>query len=144
MASTLNEVLNDIIANLRFALDEATVLNTSSAAGNTGADVVIRANNDLVGLKAFLTVKASTPGLAAYLQAQYNNGALNVATAFNNLQTAITNSITQTGALVSLGAQYSINGTTKLAEPVTFAPATTANLRTSLVALISAINAILP
>lgn len=144
MSLYLQETLQEIIGNLRFALNYATTLNATAAAGNVGADTIISANNNLVALKSYLASKPGTGGLAAYIQNQYNNAAFNLGSAFTACQTAITNAYGQTQALINLGAPYVVNGGTNTIDAVQYTTSQTANLRMALTNLISALNGLLP
>lgn len=144
---TLDEALNgNVVPSVRFVLSEASSLNTSSASSNTGADKIIQFNNNLVGAYNSLSNIQTVGGSAmiTYVQAQYNNGSLDVNTAWTNLLTSLLDTVLWMNGAVTGVFLYVPNNTTKVIEPASFTPAQTAGFRTQLVNLIGACNAMLP
>lgn len=64
-------------------------LNTQISAGPVSSQTIINACSYLANLNTQLTAVAAVPGIAAYAQAQVNNAALNVASAFTAMQNAL-------------------------------------------------------
>lgn len=60
-------------------------LRTASAAGLVSATDILNFQVQLADAKAQFAVYSAVPGLAAYAQAQVNDGSLNVATSFSTM-----------------------------------------------------------
>ncbi len=68
------------------------LLNASNAGPVDGAEIV-NYLRDLVVAKTRLAARASTPGIAAYAQSQYNDANLDIVAEYNTMFSAINNTI---------------------------------------------------
>jgi hypothetical protein len=122
----------------------AQSLNTLSLAGSIGASLIINFLTVLADRRADLVRFSSVPGLAAYVQAQINNPALDIVAEFNTMATQIDATIAwvvanfpKDGGGFMLVATLMTDGRI---QDRTFSTAALANFRTGLQALIATID----
>lgn len=78
----LSRVLDQIAQVMLQVKSSAQQIRSASLSGPIGANNVITYVGDLADNRDRLAALASAPGLAAYAQAQYNNGSLDIAAEF--------------------------------------------------------------
>lgn len=117
--------------------------NAASLAGPVSASAIENVFVELGAFRAYMAANASKPGLAVYVQAQYNDSELDISVEYQAMLTAIDTALTwmaanipQSGGYVLLD-QWSGNGTISRR---TFSTAALANLRTALQGVIDAIE----
>ena len=141
-----NGVLSDVLEQVsRFALAmkrQVEATRARMAAGSVGSSEIIDLDIRLRGWRAEIVKAASTPGIAAYAQAQLGNAQLDVVAEFNGMVAAI-DSVT---AWIRANFPRDANGfllerTWGDSGPVDrqFTSAQTAQLRTQLDALIATV-----
>lgn len=141
---TLAQALDRITQAAGLVKQQAQQIRAASLSGPVGANNVITYVGDLADYRDLISRLASTPGLAAYAQAQYNDGTLDIVAAFNTMMTAIdaTRSWVNTnfpkdGAGNLLEKKFDANVRVQLN---TFTTAQLAGFRTQLDALIATID----
>lgn len=140
----LSRVLDSIAQTMLQVKSASQQIRNASASGPIGANSVITYLGDLADQRDRLTALAAAPGLAAYAQAQYNNGSLNIATEYNAVMAAtvtvrdwIIANFPKDGSSNLLEKKFDANGRVTLN---TFTSASLATFRTQLDALIATIN----
>ena len=142
--NTLSQALENISAAAGSVKSAAQQIKAASLSGPIGANNVITYVGDLADWRDRISTLAATPGLAAYAQAQYNDGTLDIVAAFNAMLTQIdatrswvVTNFPKDGSGNLLEKKFDANGRVSLN---TFSTATLATFRTQLDALIATID----
>lgn len=91
--ASLEEALKQVTSYAGLVKQRTQGILTASNAGPVDGAAIVNYLRDLVVAKTKLNERASVPGLAAYAQTQYNDPTLNITTEYNNMLTAINNTI---------------------------------------------------
>lgn len=117
--------------------------NAASLAGPVSASAIENVFLSLGGFRAYMQANAAKPGLAGYVQEQYNDAELNIANEYAALLSAVDSAlawmaanIPQSGGYVLLDQWGAIGTVTRR----TFATAALATLRTNLQGVIDALE----
>lgn len=139
LSSALKEIDQSVIA----VKGLTSAINTAATAGFISSSSIFAYYARLKAERNRLNTLQSKPGLAAYAQSQYNNGALNIAAEF----TLMFNAIDATLAWIETNLPKDGNGFLLISTlgtngPVDrqFSQAETAGFRTQLAALLATIN----
>jgi hypothetical protein len=87
-AATAWQVIRSTAAAIKA---RTAALNSLSLAGSVGSSALLEYLDWLLDRRADLATYATTPGLAAYAQAQVNNPSLDITAEFNSMVSAIDN-----------------------------------------------------